>query len=143
MLGKEKIMATLGKNYKLFKLISGEMLITEVTEVMDDGMLVISLPSVILPIPPEQAEGKQNQLGFGKLMPFSNYSEDILLNPKSISVDSKPDKRMLDAYESWCTQVRSEESRIIVPNMKSPNIPKSGSRGNTIDFSKLNTRGGR
>ena len=135
---------TLGKNYRVFKLLTGEIVITEITETMDDGMYLLSYPAIIIPIPPQQAGGQQNQIGFGKLMPFSDYGEDVILNPASVAVDSNPHKQIAEAYENWTAQVRQMDSGIIVPNMQAPNmqapnIPKSGARGEKIDFSKLNT----
>lgn len=117
---------TLGKNIRVFKMLTGEIVVTEIKETMDDGMYVLSYPAIIIPIPPEQAGGQQGQIGFGKMMPFSNYSEDIVLNPASISVDTTPAKQILEAYENWSNQVRSMDSGIVVPNMRQPNIPQAG-----------------
>jgi len=72
---------TLGKNYKVFKVTTGEIVILEISEILDDGMYVIQYPAVIVPIPAQQAGGQSNQIGFGKLMPFSDYSKDITMNP--------------------------------------------------------------
>lgn len=114
---------TLGKNYKVFKLVTGEMVILEISEVMDDGMYVVQYPAVIVPIPPQQAGGQSNQIGFAKMMPFSDYKKDIILSPSAILVDTEPDSRMLDAYENWMKQVRQAESGIIVPKT---GIPATG-----------------
>lgn len=126
----------LGRNIKAFKLLNGEMVITEVEGIDDEGNCILSYPAIVVPIPPQQAGGRQDQVGFGKLMPFSDYSEEITLNPNTVTVTSVPDKNMKDTYDSWVKQVRSQESGIVVPNMRQSNIPKSGK---AIDFSKLNT----
>lgn len=132
---------TLGKNYKVFKVTTGEIVILEIAEVLDDGMYVIQYPAVIVPIPAQQAGGQQNQIGFGKLMPFSDYGKDITMNPASVLIDSEPDKRMVDAYENWCKQVRAHESGIIIPP-KGAVIPTAGKADNVNrpNFNKgLNT----
>jgi hypothetical protein len=120
---------TLEKNYKVFKVGTGEIVILEITDILDDGMYVIQYPAVIVPIPPQQAGGKSNQIGFGKLMPFSDYGKDITMNPASILIDSSPDSRMVDAYENWCTQVKQQESGIIIPP-KGATIPTVGKADN-------------
>ena len=99
---------------KLFKLSTGEMILTEV-EVLDDGNYALTYPAVIIPIPPEQAGGQQNQIGFGKFMPFSDYSTDVTLNPNSIMVSSDANEKLVDAYKNWQKQLRSQESGIILP----------------------------
>ncbi len=118
---------------KLFKLITGEMILSEV-EPIEDGQYNLKYPAVIIPIPPEQAGGQRNQIGFGKYMPFSDYKEDMLLNPLAIVTDSNPDKKLIDAYEQWVTQMKSAESGIILPGAggQSPVDMK--------DFRQLNTR---
>ena len=133
---------TLGKNIRVFKLSTGEIIITEIKETMDDGMYVLDYPAMIIPIPPNQAQGQQGQVGFGKLMPFSDYKEELILNPRFIVIDSAPAKQMLDAYEKWNQQVRGMESGIIMPNMVPPaGDLKSGQSGPVRpDFNRgLNT----
>ena len=125
----------LGKNYKIFKLISGEMMITEITDVTEDGYVLIT-PASIVPMPPKEGEQQQQQqIGFAKFMPFSD-SEEIILDTKSISVTSKPQKGLLEAYVGWSKKVREMESGIIIPDMKRPDIPGSGK---AVDFKTLNT----
>ncbi len=127
---------SIGKNIRLFRLTTGEMVITEIKETDDEGKYMLDYPATIVPIPPQQAGGQQNQIGFGKMMPFSDYAEDIALNPKvCVAVDSVPDKRLIATYEQWVQQMRSQEGRIIVPTMNQQNIPKDGAKA---DFSKLN-----
>jgi hypothetical protein len=123
----------------VFKIINGEIIITEVDHMDDEGNYVVLYPAVIVPIPPQQAGGQQNQIGFGKFMPFSDYSKDIILNPKGILVDSDPNKQMIDAYENWLQQVRQMESGIITA--KPADIPPQGSKaGNITNFrGRLNT----
>ena len=129
----------LGKNHKVFKLISGEMAITEVEDVNDEGMYVLSCPASIVPVGNTQQDGQQ-QIGFAKLMPFSNSKEEILLDTRSISISSKPDAKLLEAYEAWSAKVKEAESGIIIPNMKNPNIPGDGmAGGKTANFRNLNT----
>lgn len=117
---------------KLFKLNTGEMILTDL-EVLEDGGYALSYPAVIIPIPPEQAGGQQNQIGFGKFMPFSDSKEDIILNPKNIMVESNADKKLSEAYQQWQKQIRSQESGIILPGMSMPKQAQAG------DFRKLNT----
>jgi len=117
---------------KLFKLNTGEMILTEI-ETLADGNYALTYPAVIIPIPAEQAGGQQNQIGFGKFMPFSDSKEDIILNVKNIMVESSADKKLVEAYKNWQQQVRSQESGIILPGM---NLPK---QAQASDFRKLNT----
>ena len=129
---------TLGKNYKVFKMINGEIIITEIDHTDDEGNYVVTYPAVIVPIPPQQAGGQQNQIGFGKMMPFSDYSKDIVISPKGIIVDSDPNQQMIGAYENWMQQVRQMESGIVQPNM----VPPAGNlkSGQARDFrGNLNT----
>ncbi len=127
----------LGKNCRLFRMLTGEMVITEV-DTNDEGNYLLSYPATIVPIPPGQAGGQQNQVGFGRFMPFSDYGEDMIMTPEAVACDSSPSKQMVATYEQWVTQVRSQDSGIIVPNMAQKNLPKSG-QGQPVDFSKLNT----
>ena len=117
---------------KLFKLNTGEMILTEM-EVLENGQYGLKYPAVIIPIPADQAGGQQGQIGFGKFMPFSDNKEDIVLNPDSIMVHSEADKKLDDAYKNWQQQVRSQESGIILPGMA---VPK---QAQASDFRKLNT----
>lgn len=121
----------LGKSYKVFKLATSEIIITEILEVSeeDGGKYFLGYPAVIIPMQ------QQGQIGFGKMMPFSDYSKDVVLFHKAILVDTEPDPKMVDAYESWLKQVKAAESGIIVPNMQAPpsNVTKPDFRG------KLNT----
>jgi len=129
---------TLGKNYKVFKMINGEIIIMEIDHTDDEGNYVVTYPAVIVPIPPQQAGGQQNQIGFGKMMPFSDYSKDIVISPKGIIVDSDPNQQMIGAYENWMQQVRQMESGIVQPNM----VPPAGNlkSGQARDFrGNLNT----
>lgn len=118
------------KNVKLFKMINGEMVITEVVDVTDDNMYILSYPAVIIPTQ------QQGQVGFGSFMPFSTNKVEILLNPDCIAVDSEPNTQMKQTYEQWVTQIKSQESGIVMANqMPRGNVPQDGSRA---DFSKLN-----
>jgi hypothetical protein len=119
---------SLGKNVRVLKLAGGEIIVTEIKELMDDGQFVLEYPALIIPIPPQQAGGQQGQIGFAKLMPFSDYSEDIMLNPQHIISDTTPHKQIIAAYEQWSTQTRGQDSGIIVPNMTPPrsDLPKQG-----------------
>lgn len=126
-------------NYKMFKLVNGEFIITEV-EMDDEGDYLLTYPAVIVPIPPEQAQGMQNQIGFGKFMPFSDHSSDIRMNPKRVLVDSEPDKKLKEAYIQWATQIRSKDSGIIVPGMVPPtgNLKSGQADSQRRPFDKLN-----
>lgn len=117
---------------KLFKLNTGEMILTDL-EVLEDGGYALSYPAVIVPIPPEQAGGQPNQIGFSKFMPFSDSKEDIILNPKNIMIESNADKKLAEAYQQWQKQIRTQESGIILPGMS---VPKQAQAN---DFRKLNT----
>jgi hypothetical protein len=130
---------SLGKNIRVFKLSTGEIIITEIKEVDDEGMYALDYPAMIIPIPPQQAGGQQGQVGFGKLMPFSDYKEEITLNPAFIVLDTTPAKQMLEAYGNWSNQVRGMDSGIVMPNMVPPaGDLKSGQADGPIrpDFSK-------
>jgi hypothetical protein len=118
---------SLGKNVRVLRLISGEIIVTEITETMDDGMYMLNYPALIIPIPPQQAGGQQGQIGFAKFMPFSDYGEDIIFNPAHVISDTAPHKQIQGAYDQWSTQTRGQDSGIIVPNMNAPaDIPKDG-----------------
>lgn len=118
---------SLGKNVRVLRLLSGELIVSEIKETMDDGMYVLEYPAIIVPIPPQQAGGQQGQIGFAKFMPFSDYSEDIIFNPAHVVSDTTPHKQITAAYEQWSTQTRGQDSGIIVPNMRPPaDIPTQG-----------------
>lgn len=125
------------ENYRCFKLMTGEIMLTEVDGVNDENMYLLKYPAIVIAIPPEQAGGQQNQIGLGKFIPFASYKEDVLLNANAIAMDSTPDAKLVEMHKQWVNQIRSQESGIIVPNMQQPNIPKAGA---PADFSQLNTR---
>jgi hypothetical protein len=120
---------------KLFKLNTGEMILTDV-EVIEDGSINLKYPAVIVPIPPQHAGGQQNQIGFGKFMPFSDYEKDMILNPNAVVTESDPDKNLSEAYKQWITQLKSQESGIILPGMGGVRMPMKNGKAN--DFSQLN-----
>lgn len=118
---------SIGKNVRVIRLISGEMIVTEVKDIDDEGNWMLEYPAIIIPIPPQQAGGQQGQIGFAKFMPFSDYSDDITLNPAQITSDTTPHKQIVSAYEQWSNQTRGQDSGIIVPNMQPPaDIPNQG-----------------
>jgi len=126
------------KSIKMFKTINGEMVLSAVNDITEDGMYVLSYPSVVIPVPPQQAGGQQNQIGFGKYMPFSDYDKEILLNPACIAIESEPNKQMLQTYEQWVTQIKAQESGIVMANQM-PRMPQQlRENGKAADFSKLN-----
>lgn len=126
------------KSIKMFKTINGEMVLSAVTDITEDGMYVLEYPSVVIPIPPQQAGGMQGQVGFGKALPFSSYDKEILLNPACIAIESEPSKQMLQTYEQWVTQIKAQESGIVMANQM-PRMPQQlRENGKAADFSKLN-----
>jgi hypothetical protein len=125
------------KSIKMFKTINGEMVLSAVNDITEDGMYVLSYPSVVIPVPPQQAGGQQNQIGFGKYMPFSDYDKEILLNPACIAIESEPNKQMLQTYDQWVTQIKAQESGIVMANQM-PRMPQQLRDGKAADFSKLN-----
>lgn len=124
-------------NIRLFKLNSGEFIITIVKEVLDEGTYVLDIPASIIPIPPQQAGGQQNQIGFGMFMPFSDSDKDIILNPSAIAVDSEPVASLIEAYDQWKNQIKAQKSGIILPNSRPADILNEKMKN--VDFSKLNT----
>ena len=81
----------------------------------------------------------QNQVGFGKYLPFSDYDKEILLNPECIAVESEPNAHMLQTYEQWVTQVRAQESGIVTAQGMPTRAPAEIVRdGQARDFSNLN-----
>ena len=117
----------LGKNIRVLKLLTGEIMITDIKEVTDDNQYIVDHGAMIVPIPPEKAGGQPNQIGFAKFMPFSDNSKDVTINVAHVVSDSEPHVQILNAYEQWVKQVKSQESGIIVPNMSPPtDLPKSG-----------------
>jgi hypothetical protein len=128
---------TLGKNVRVLRLISGEIIVTEIKETMDDGMYVLEYPALVIPIPPQQAGGQQGQIGFAKFMPFSDYGEDIIFNPIHIVSDTTPHKQIQGAYDQWSQQTRGQDSGIIVPNMRQPaDIPTQGQANGGPNFNR-------
>ena len=121
---------------KVFKLMNGEMIITEIKETKDDGEYELSYPLTIVPIPPERANGMPNQVGFMKAMSFSDYTNPMTLYPHAIAIDSDADKRLAGAYEQQVKQIRSQESGIVLSN----SIPKELLKNNAKakDFGELN-----
>lgn len=118
---------------RLFKLTTGEFVVTEIKETREDGGYVLNYPLVIVPIPQQQ-----QQVGFAKFMPFSNTDKSIVLFPSSIMVDSKPDNKMNAAYEQQVSHLKAQESGIIIPN--SNNIPSDVMKDAAAqDFSNLRT----
>jgi hypothetical protein len=126
---------------KLIKTINGEMVLTEVKDITEDNMWVLEYPAAVIQIPPQQAGGAQNQVGFAKYLPFSNYDEEILLNPECITIESSPSQHMLQTYEQWVTQVKAQEAGIITAQGVPQRAPAElvGKDGRAVDFSKLNT----
>lgn len=120
------------KNIKLFKMVNGEMVITEVSDVTEDNMYVLEYPAMIVPT------NQQGQVGFGKYLPFSDYKKEILLNPECIAVDSEPEAQMLQTYEQWVTQFKAQESGIVMANRMPQAPPSLVKDGQARDFSRLN-----
>lgn len=119
------------KNIKCFKTLNGEFIVTEIADVTDDGMYVLSYPSIVTPVPHQQG-----QIGFGKYMLFSDYKKEILMNPINIAVESEPNEQILNTYIQWATQMKAQDSGIVVTNqMPQGQVPSDGSKA---DFSRLN-----
>jgi hypothetical protein len=117
---------------KMFKLVTGEFVITEISETREDGGYVLSYPLIIVPIP--QQEG---QIGFAKLMPFSDNNKPIVLLQTSIIVDSDADGKLSKVYEQQVTQLKAQESGIVIPGQGMPKeILKNSS---AQDFTSLRT----
>ena len=110
--------------YRLFRINTGEMVVTKIAETTEDGMYILDFPAVVVPIPPEQARGMRNQIGFGKFMPFSNYDEDVIMNPASIAVDSTADVNICNAYDQWVTHMKAQQSGIIMASRG--DLPREG-----------------
>lgn len=120
--------------YRLFKISTGEMVVTKIKETLDDGKYVLDFPAVVVPIPPEQAGGARNQIGFGKFMPFSNYDEDVVLNPELVIIDSTADVNIVNAYEQWTTHMKAQQSGIVMAGAN--DLP---TEGRAQGFGNLNT----
>jgi hypothetical protein len=93
-------------------------------ETTEEGKLILDYPAMIVPIPPQQAGGMQNQIGFGKFMPFSDYSKEITLHPEHIVADSESDANIVNAYEQWVTHMRAQASGIVLT--QNANVPAAG-----------------
>lgn len=119
------------KNIKLFKMINGEVILTEMEGITDENMYILIYPSMIVHM------NENGQIGFGKYLPFSDYKKDIFLNPKAIAVESEPAPDLINTYEQWVTQMKARESGIILPG----SAPKTNVMNNGIskDFTRLNT----
>lgn len=124
---------SLGKNCRLIKITTGEMIITEV-ELNDEGNYNLKYPLVLAPM---QQPGGATSIGFGKFMPFSRYDKDITLNTNCMIVDSEPAKDLIHGYEKAIEEIRMKESGLVSPTSKQmQNVLKNGT---AQDFSKLNT----
>lgn len=119
---------------KLLKLVTGEMLISEVKE--KEESYILSYPLVIVPVPPEQANGMRNQIGFMKFMHFSDYQKTITLYHTAIAVDSHADKQICAAYEKQVAEIKRQESGIVISKSLPKGLMKNGSAPK--DFSELN-----
>lgn len=125
------------ENIKVFKISTGEILIAKIEGIDDENKYSISIPVVVIPIPPEQS-GAQNQVGFGKFMPFSDYSKEVVLNPIHIISESEPERDLLNAYKNWTTQFKAQQSGIVMPNaQQAQQILKDNN--DKKDFSNLRT----
>ena len=127
------------RSIKLLKLLNGENILTAITDITEDGFYQLDYPASVMPIPPQQAQGMQNQVGFGKAAPFSDYDKEILLNPACIAMETEPNAHMLQTYEQWTTQIKAAESGIITAQGMPQRAPAEimGKDGKA-DFSKLN-----
>jgi hypothetical protein len=120
---------------KMFKLITGEFVVTKISDLREDGGYVLEYPLNIIPIP--QQQGGQPQIGFSKFMPFSDSKKPIVLLSSAIAVDSDADNNITAAYEQQITQLRAKESGIIMPNQS---IPKEVLKDAAAqDFNSLRT----
>jgi hypothetical protein len=127
------------RSIKMFKTINGEMVLTAITDITEDGFYSLDHPAIVVPVPSQQVGGMQNQIGFGKYLPFSDYDKEILMNPECIIIESEPDSQILQTYEQWVTQVKAQESGIIMAKGMPTRAPAEAMRnGKAADFSKLN-----
>jgi hypothetical protein len=127
------------RSIKMFKTINGEMILTAVTDITEDGFYQLDYPAAVVQVPPQQSQGMQNQVGFGKAAPFSDYEKEILLNPECIAMETEPNDHMLQTYEQWVTQVKAQESGIITAQGMPARAPAEVMRdGKAVDFSDLN-----
>jgi hypothetical protein len=123
---------------KMFKIASGEMVMAEIKETTASDCYVVSIPLTIVPIPPEHAGGAENQVGFMRFLPFSNYSEEIRIYKHSIVSISMPEKQLLAAYEDFSNKFKAKQAGIFTPT---PQQASSILNKKTVDFSKLNLGG--
>lgn len=102
---------------KVYKLTSGEFIISEIdTLSTDDENVVAILPAMIIPIPAQQ--GQQGQgIGFSKFVPFCDSSTHITIKREHVMLEVDPVKDFTNAYENWKKQVKQQESGIVMPNM--------------------------
>jgi len=127
------------RSIKLLKLLNGENILTAITDITEDGFYQLDFPAAVVQIPPQQAQGMQGQVGFGKAAPFSDYDKEILLNPECIAVESEPNAHMLQTYEQWVTQIKAAESGIVTAQGMPQRAPAEVMKdGKAVDFSKLN-----
>ena len=127
------------RSIKLLKLLNGENILTAITDITEDGFYQLDFPAAVIQVPPAQAGGMQNQVGFGKAAPFSDYDKEILLNPECIAMETEPNAHMLQTYEQWVQQVRAAESGIVTAQGMPQRAPAEVMKdGKAVDFSKLN-----
>lgn len=102
---------------KVYKMITGEFIITEIDNLStDDETIVMILPAMLVPVPPQQ--GQQGQgIGFSKFVPFCDSDKHITVKREHVMLEIDPVNDFIGAYENWKRQIKAQESGIVTPNM--------------------------
>lgn len=100
------------KKIKILKLVTGEMLISEVEFNGVGDPIGLLYPAQFIPVPNTQS------IQFGKFLPFSDYSEEITINIDAIASMSTPIDDMKNGYEEFVKHMKAQESGIVVPTTK-------------------------
>ena len=107
------------KFFIIFQMRLGEIVVamTDDSEPFDDTnieILLVDYPALIVPMPVQQGQqGQPGQIAFQKYFPFSEQKGGKIRKSEIISL-STPIDNFEKAYDGWVTQVKAQESGIIL-----------------------------
>jgi len=103
------------KFFIIFQMRTGEIVVamTDDSEPLDDTnieFLLVDYPALIIPMP----QGQPGQIAFQKYFPFSEQEGGKIRKADIMSL-STPIDNFEKAYDGWVTQVKAQESGIVLP----------------------------
>lgn len=106
------------KFFIIFQMRLGEIIVamTEDVDMLDDTNikeLVVDYPALIVPMPQQGQQQQSGQIAFQKYFPFSEQEGGKIRKSEIISL-STPIDNFEKAYDGWVTQVKAQESGIIL-----------------------------